>query len=314
MSFGRSTSVKPTLRHVTNGYEVRQKGRTMFLRTTAVPNAIVCNCAGSYSAYVYDPFNRTTYLSPAGQFTGSQFLVQTVTAGLQLGPTLALPLPPLSDPTVFLGLQIIPLTGGAQGRLLLAWSEFPSGPKGPAPRWVSRIHDLSTAGETDAFNDQQAENSGQCQVPSSSPDGQSVYAQAMTVYSVSCCLNEVFGIQSGPVSLYQTEQAPGASPDFSRTAITNVPEPYVVTPAVAHDDQFVYLEAQAANLGTFYVPLGPLYIYRANPNTLEPVGGIDFINSGLQRSFGLDSTGPVAADSYAFTGCTGAQTGSFCPP
>ena len=35
MNFGRSTSAKPALRHVTNRYGVRQEGRTTFLRTTA---------------------------------------------------------------------------------------------------------------------------------------------------------------------------------------------------------------------------------------------------------------------------------------
>ena len=34
MTFGRSTSVKPELRHVTNRYGVREEGRTMFLRIT----------------------------------------------------------------------------------------------------------------------------------------------------------------------------------------------------------------------------------------------------------------------------------------
>jgi hypothetical protein len=36
MSFGRSTSTKPALRHVTNRYGARQQGRTTFLRTTSI--------------------------------------------------------------------------------------------------------------------------------------------------------------------------------------------------------------------------------------------------------------------------------------
>lgn len=51
---------------------------------------------------------------------------------------------------------------------------------------------------------------------------------------------------------------------------------------MAQDRQFIYLETQAATFGLGYVIEGPLYIYKADPKTLQPVGATDFINTGLE--------------------------------
>ncbi len=139
----------------------------------AVTNTIACNCGGATP--VYDPFNQITYLNPGvSDFLATQLVVQTLTSGLTHGPSITLSIP-ISSSHYSVGLQIVPLTGGAQGRLLLTWGAGPVGP-GPGPVFTSSIYDLATATTTDAGLDAQG---GFFQMPISSPDGVSVYAQAL---------------------------------------------------------------------------------------------------------------------------------------
>jgi YVTN family beta-propeller protein len=274
-----------------------------------VTNTIVCDCAGAIPTY--DSFNQTTYLSPLGSYGVPQFqlVVQTVTSALQLGPPLIVPTPTQSV-RVGLRLGIIPLTGGTQGRLLLTWSTSPVLPFEDVPTWLSLIHDLSTGIETNAFDDQAGE------VPSSSPDGQSVYTQETTAYVFGDPTSAIIAYQFGPVSLYQVTQPSGSSPVLSLVTSKSLAPPNVITPPVAQDGQFIYLETQAATFGLGYVIEGPLYIYKADPKTLQPVGAADFINTGLEYGSPpeLNTVGPVAAGSYVFTGCANAPAGSFCSP
>ncbi len=75
--------------------------------------------------------------------------------------------------------------------------------------------------------------------------------------------------------------------------------------------------SKEATFGLGYAVEGPLYIYKADPKTLQPAGATDFINTGLEYGNPpvINGAVPVAAGSYVFVGCANAQTGSeirFC--
>ncbi len=280
----------------------------------SITNTIVCNCP--ISTATYDPFNRTTYLTPPA-FLTTPVVVQTLTSDLAMGPSLNLAPPASSDPSGA-SLQIVPLNSGAQGQLLLNWRFDPAG-IGIFPAYSSLIYDLATGVETDpglnpSISDQQSGPTGFVQVPGSSSDGHSVYSQAIERFVISISA-PTYGLTYGPVSLYQLTEAAGGAPVLSQLATTtNLPAGDVLLPAIAYDAQFVYLQWQAVASFEFFYAEGPVYIYKADPRALQPVGGINFINTGSNTG----STGAqgltLALGSYVLTDCTNAPTGPFCSP
>lgn len=270
-----------------------------------ITNTIVCGCPGTLPTY--DPFNRTTYLTSFPyDFGVDQVMVPTITPDLAMGPSITLATP-FSSYVFGLGLSIVPLNAGTQGQLLLTWEKLPiDGFAGPSTE-ASYVYDLTTGTTTDAELSSQDGNS--YEESRSSPDGRSVYSQEIAPYLLGSGGIPRYGYTYGPFSLFQLSQTPGGVPILSKTATTSLPASNVLLPTIAYDDEFVYLQWEAGlfDLSGGFQAEGPIYIYKADPKTLQPAGTTAFIDTG-SNSFNPFS---LALGSYVF--CTSSETPGCSP-
>jgi len=283
----------------------------------AVTSTIVCGCP--YPVLVYDPFNQTTYVFSTVSTPNASLTLNTVDSNLNFG-SINIPLPLLSGASTSNTVvsTVIPLAN-LYDTLLIQYV----GPYGQDPPYLypTVLYQVTTGTVVGVVADLYTS------VPLISSFGQSVYTQQATAVQTVIDQGPGYGYFSeflyelGPVTLNQISDG-----IWAQMATASLPAPDVLSPPVAFDGTFVYLENQAAiftgmvtadNYYTGYVPQGPIYIYKADPNTLQPVGPTTLINTGIEVSGfnnGSIDVGPVAADSYVFTGCANTQTGSFCSP
>jgi len=113
--------------------------------------------------------------------------------------------------------------------------------------------------------------------------GKHLYLQAVSFVQTSCCNPVVYKDLYGSIFGYEVVDSASPGPKFQLEGTANPPNPgsELLLGPVAVDPAFAYLTYAQASFGpSGYVYQSPVYIYKADPLTLEPVTPLTFLNAG----------------------------------
>jgi hypothetical protein len=264
----------------------------------SVVGTVTCNCGG-WGAPTYNPYNQNSYMPAGGTYTvipPAPAELPVITANLQLGPSLQVTRPtetPAGESVNF-GYNVTPfiMSGGTQGQILISWQDVQIPPSYGEYIIQTALIDPASNLQKDLPLPLTPELPGYWLPLIVSPDGQSYFAQWVTIQYTPAGTADVI---LGALVRVQVSQNPDGSATTTQAATASLPETSQVTQGpFAFDDRYAYLAWQ------YYSPLGNVFLYRADPNTLQPVGSTNFIDTLIQQ-------GPVLSGSL--TGVLGPVTG-----
>jgi len=248
--------------------------------------ALSCPCFGSVSGIMVNPVTKSPFfvsvrpalLPPVMPAPGvSELVLYSVTPNLQLATPYPLPLPSnWSGSAINAGASMLLTSTGAQGTLVVAWTELRSFivPNLPTDLVAYDLATRTTTTLTQAFTFDAA-----LAVPElASSDGTSVYAQPRVI--VGAGPDQRGTIVPGDLSRFQA--TPGAALPFARDSTFTLDNPLaLVTPPLALDERYVFF-GQVSIVGNSNgqwssQPSSPFYLYRADRTTLQPAGSARII-------------------------------------
>jgi len=269
----------------------------------SVVGTIPCNCKGG--APVYNPYNQSSYMHQGG-IEARALPVTTslpvITANLQLGPSLQVSRPPdapLGYADYDYSVTPFIMSGGTQGQILIAWQDGYFYPQGVG--WFDQTALIDAASNLQKDLPLPAPPGGTWLPLIVSPDRKSFFAQVQT-FLIPDPSSPFFAIQLGLIERFQVNQYPDGSVVAVGDAGINQPDAsHVVQGPVAFDDKYAYLTWQAATVNPAgYTPRGNVFLYRLDPNTLQPIGSANWIDTLIQPPSGLGGVTGVSVGTYAF--------------
>ncbi len=237
-----------------------------------------CKCALS-TTLAYDPYNGTTYIPEAATDTTPYAnLIAVVNPDLTLGTAIVGPTPLFGNGagqrTAFTNIAVVQ-SGFQAGALVLQLLSRDTA--NPFDAGSSVLYSYNIQNNT--FYDPGLVKP----VSELVGYGPHLYLQVANPVQTGCCNPVVFEPLYGSIFSYQVVLNTTPAPKFQLEGSAAAPDPgtELLRGPVAVDGSAVYLRYAQATFGqNGYVYQGPVYIYKADPLTLDPTTPLTFLNAG----------------------------------
>ncbi len=242
----------------------------------ALVKTLSCQCALGPSL-VYSPYDTRTYIpeAPTSKAPDANLIV-VVNAGLTFDTPIAGPVyagTGTTPQTAFENIAVV--QSGLAGALVLQLVSRDTSNPFDTGAYVLYSYDIAS----NTFYDPNLVKP----VSTLLGFGTHLYLQVVSQVQTSCCSPVVFEPFYGSIFSYEVvySTSPGPKFELEGTGNPSVPGSELLLGPVAADASSVYLSYAQASFGqSGYAYQSPVYIYKADPVTLQPITPLMFLNAG----------------------------------